>query len=67
MNVHNSGHGGGDTFLVNDLIVAMTTEAGPKATGQEGLLSAVSCIALEEAMQKRQVIDVEPYWKQFGV
>ena len=67
VNVRNSGHGGGDAFLVNDLISAMTSDAQPKATGQEGIMSAVACIALEQAMQQRQVVDVEPYWKQLHI
>lgn len=61
------GHGGADETIMDDLCHSMTTGATPKATGEEGLISAVTCLAVDEAMQKRQVIDVEPYWERFGL
>jgi hypothetical protein len=31
------------------------------------MLSAVACLAVEEAMRDGRVVDVEPYWRRFGV
>lgn len=67
MNIAGSGHGGGDSFLIDDLVRSMRTGEQPKATGAEGMRSAVACLALEEAMEKGAVVSVEPYWALLNV
>jgi len=66
--VNGSGmHGGADSIIMDNLAESMFKGVTPKATGREGLLSAIVCIAVDEAMVKGQVVDVEPYWARFSV
>ena len=60
-------HGGADCFIMDDLAHSMTTGAAPGATGNEGLRSAVSCLACDLAMDEQRVVDVEPIWERLGV
>ncbi len=61
------GHGGGDKTIVQDLADSMTTGCKPKASGEEGFISAITCLAIDEAMTTSQVVDVEPHWRRFGL
>jgi len=68
LNTHGVGmHGGGDEMLVASLIQSMKTGLKPEIEGPEGFNSAVVCLACDEARQKQQVIDLEPYWEKFGL
>lgn len=60
-------HGGGDDLIVNDLARSMANHSTPKATGEEGFVSALICLAIDQARESMQVVDMEPIWKQFGV
>jgi len=61
------GHGGADHLIVDDLAQCIATGKEPDVTGEEGFVSAVTCLAIDEAYRTGAVVDVEPYWKRFGV
>ena len=66
--VHATGsHGGGDNFLTQELTASML-ERVPGTVGMtDGITSAVTCFAIDEALNTGRVVDVRPYWEQAGV
>lgn len=60
-------HGGGDQLIVSDLAKSMADGSKPKATGEEGFISALICLSIDQARETEQVVDMEPIWKEFGV
>lgn len=56
------GHGGGDLILANELADSMLTHKIPSVGLIEGLESAVTCFAIDQAMNSGTVVDVKPYW-----
>ena len=60
------GHGGGDRILGEDLAACMLNGAKPRASLDEGVASAVTCFAMNEAMDSRRVVDCDRYWRQLG-
>lgn len=58
-------HGGGDMNMIEDLNKTMLDLSQPKTSMKEAILSAVSCIMMDEAMRKKQVINLEKIWKEF--
>lgn len=60
-------HGGGDHLIVSDLARSMAEGSQPKATGEEGFVSALICLAIDKARTSQQMVDMEPIWKEFGV
>lgn len=61
------GHGGGDEVLADELVDTMKNGTPPAASFEEGLKSAITCFAIDEAADTNQVVDVRPYWEQAGV
>lgn len=61
------GHGGGDDTLVRELANSMLLGSTPSVGLHEGVTSAVTCFAIDDAMNRGQVVEVAPYWKQVGV
>jgi len=62
--VEGGGHGGGDEILGEELAASMLQRLPPTVGLEEGLISAVTCFAIDEAMTSGQVVDVQPYWRQ---
>lgn len=60
-------HGGGDHLIVSDLARSMAEGSKPKATGEEGFVSALICLAIDKARTSQHMVDMEPIWKDFGV
>ena len=60
------GHGGGDTFIMKELFKTMTTGVPPKCSGEEGLLSAVYALALDQSAMTGKIFDLEPVWSSLG-
>jgi predicted dehydrogenase len=60
-------HGGGDYRIIDDLVRSMVEGSTPKATGAEGMKSAIICLAVDEARRNNEIIKLEPVWKRFGV
>lgn len=55
-------HGGGDDVLATELVSSML-QATPASAGiKEGLAAAVTCFAIDEAMDTGQVVDLAPWW-----
>lgn len=61
------GHGGGDDILTQELADSMLNGAPPSVGLEEGLKSALTCFAIDDAMVSGQVVDVMPYWQAAGV
>ncbi len=57
-------HGGGDEILANELIRTMMTGQAPSTTLEDGLSAAVTCFAIDEAMDTGNVVSLEPYWQR---
>ena len=60
------GHGGGDNTIMKELYECMCEGSTPKCSGSEGLESAVFALALDQASQTGQIVDLEPVWKSLG-
>jgi predicted dehydrogenase len=60
------GHGGGDSYIMKELYETMSEGTAPKCSGNEGLESAVLALALDQAAQTNQMLDLEPIWKNLG-
>jgi predicted dehydrogenase len=58
------GHGGGDDVLAAELAETMLHHTPPSVGLMEGLESAVTCLAIDEAMDTGKVVDVAPYWEK---
>ena len=61
------GHGGADHAIVRSLVDNMVNGSDPICGGEEGLRSAITCLAADDARLKNKVIDMRPYWKKVGV
>jgi predicted dehydrogenase len=57
-------HGGGDLVLAEELIATMTRGDETSTTFEDGLLAAVTCFAIDEAMDTGNVVDLQPYWEK---
>ena len=60
------GHGGGDAYIMKELYETMSEGVAPKCSGDEGLESAVVALALDQAAQTNEMVDLEPIWKKLG-
>jgi len=61
------GHGGGDDLLADELVASMLHHTPPSVGMTEGIESAVTCFAIDDAMEAGRVVDVEPYWVNAGL
>ena len=55
-------HGGGDDVLATELVSAMLQGSPMSAGIDEGLAAAVTCFAIDEAMDSGQVVDMSSWW-----
>lgn len=60
------GHGGADETLCREWLEMMRTDAPPKAGVEEGIASALTCFAIDEAMNTGQVVDLRPKWQELA-
>ena len=58
------GHGGGDMRLVQELVRYMTEDVQPNPGLEDALAAAVSAFGIDEAMERGQVVDMQPYWDE---
>ncbi|MBQ8755783.1 MAG: Gfo/Idh/MocA family oxidoreductase [Lentisphaeria bacterium] len=63
-NFYADGHGGGDNYIMKELYRTMCDKTPPRCSGNEGLESAVVALAIDQAAQKGEVIDLEEVWKK---
>lgn len=61
------GHAGGDAVLARDLAATMVDGVVPHASLHEGVVSAVTCFAMNDAMRTNAVVECAPYWEQVGL
>jgi len=61
------GHGDGDYHIMKELHDSMTHGTIPVCGGEEGLLSAVVGITIDEAREKGSIVDLSDIWKSLGV
>jgi len=61
------GHGGSDPLMTGSLAQCMLGNVEPRAGLDEGFNSAVTCFAIDEALQTGQVVDLRPKWQQLGI
>lgn len=57
------GHGGGDHVIWKELFRCMDRGTTPSCGGDEGLESAVTALAIDEAIRKNKIVNLEPVWK----
>jgi hypothetical protein len=60
-------HGGGDNFLTQELTASMLERAPGTVGMEDGITSAVTCFAIDEALNTGRVVDVRPYWQRAGL
>lgn len=65
-NFDGDGHGGGDDYIMRELYDTMTNGVPPKCSGTEGLESAISALAIDQAAAEGKLIDLEPIWKSLN-
>jgi len=56
------GHGGGDEILARELADSMLHGAAPATGLEDGLTSAFTAFAIDEAMDTGQVVNLDKYW-----
>lgn len=57
------GHGGGDAVLCRELADCMLGGDPPPVGLNEGLISAATCFAIDQAMDEGRVVDAESMWQ----
>ncbi len=55
-------HGGGDVVLTGELAESMLDQRPPSVGLREGLESAVTCFAIDKALDTGEVVDLKPMW-----
>ncbi|QHI69399.1 Gfo/Idh/MocA family protein [Tichowtungia aerotolerans] len=59
-------HGGGDAVLGKELLDCMVSGAEPVSSLDDGFRAAITCFAIDDAMDSRQVVNLDTYWQQAG-
>jgi predicted dehydrogenase len=60
------GHGGGDKHLADSVVRSMLQGAESVTNVEDGVKSAVTCFAIDEAADTGRVVDMAPLWKCAG-
>ncbi len=58
------GHGGGDDYIMKELYEIMCNGGQPRCGGSEGLESAVTALAYDQAISEKRIIELEEVWKR---
>jgi predicted dehydrogenase len=58
------GHGGADAVIMDSLYETMKSGKEPLCGGQEGLLSTVTAIAIQKAMDDKKIINLNSIWDE---
>lgn len=56
------GHGGADAIIMDDLYKIMKSGEKPLCGGHEGLLSTVTAIAIQKAMENQKIMSLNSIW-----
>ena len=62
--VAGGGHAGGDEVMSTGLAATLLGQAPPKAGMADGIRSLTVALAMDQAMDTGQVVDLRPTWKQ---
>ena len=60
------GHGGGDELLVKELDKAMIYGTSPPTSMNDAIKSVITCLGIDYAMNKGEVVDLSSLWKEFS-
>lgn len=66
VDIAGDGHGGGDTYIMKELYDTMVNATPPRCSGNEGLESAVTALAMDQSARTHSLVDLEPIWKQLN-
>ena len=58
------GHGGGDEVVARELTASMCEGVVPTVGVKEGLESAITCMAIDRAMETGAVVDLTSDWRR---
>lgn len=58
------GHGGGDPVIMSELYKTMMDDGSPKSSGREGLESAITALAIDQAKNSGEVFALEDVWSE---
>ena len=61
------GHAGGDEVMAKALADSLLNRQAPFATVEDGIRACLVAFALDEAAEKKCVVDLSPHWKTIGV
>ncbi len=61
------GHGGGDGILMENLRQVMLEGAEPRAGITEGITSAFSSLAIDEAQRTGRIVDLRSWWERADI
>ncbi len=61
------GHAGGDAVMGRRLAGSILRGEEPAASMHEALLSAVTCLGIDLAMDEGRVVDMRPLWRRAGI
>ncbi|MES2310339.1 MAG: Gfo/Idh/MocA family oxidoreductase [Verrucomicrobiota bacterium] len=61
------GHGGADEKLIEAFIETLLKGKAPAAGMKEAKLSAIACFGIDQAMDRKEVVDLRPLWKKAEV
>lgn len=61
------GHGGADKVMGESVVRTMFEGEPPLATPDDGVVSAAVAWAIDEAMERGEVVDLRPTWQRIGV
>jgi predicted dehydrogenase len=61
------GHGNGDKIIAEELADTMLHNTTPSVGLMEGLISTLTCIAIDAAMDTGTVVDLGTYWNKIGL
>lgn len=60
-------HGGGDEILSSELVSSMIHGTPPSTGLLDGLKSAITCFAIDDAMESGKVVKLDSYWERAGI
>ena len=64
--LNKGGHGGGDPIMINELNKNMLLNDVSKKQIDDAIKSTITCLAIDESMNKGEIVDLVSLWKNFG-
>lgn len=57
------GHGGGDEILAKELLDCLLNQSTSSTTAKDGLISAITCFAIDDAQRENRVVSLDSDWE----